>query len=120
MFDKTWIFERGGRPVIYESEAEYSNLPKSLRWRHVRYEPTALPPIDFSWEREWRIPCTELEFCPTAATVVVPTSDWASRLIDEHEQDQDDWVQMYSRVLDEEIAEQYRDDFPWEIFVLGH
>jgi len=119
IFDKKWVFEKGGRPVIYQSEAEYYDLPESLRWRHVRYEPANSPAIDFSWEREWRIPCTELQFRSNEAAIIVPTSDWADRLIGEHEREQDYRVQMYSLVLDEFIAEQYRDHFPWRITVLG-
>jgi len=45
MFDKTWLFARGGRPVIYQPDADYVALPEDMRWRHVRYEP---PQIDFT------------------------------------------------------------------------
>lgn len=55
MFDKTWVYARGGRPVIYQPESDFNALPEDMRWRHVRYEPIADNPIDFSWEREWRI-----------------------------------------------------------------
>lgn len=48
---KKWLFERGGRPVIYQSDAEFQALPAEMRWRHVRYEPNGCPPTDFSWER---------------------------------------------------------------------
>lgn len=70
MFDKTWVFARGGRPVIYESDHEFSDLPEQLRWRHVRYEPFGPAPIDFTWEREWRMRCEELLFSPTEAAIV--------------------------------------------------
>src|SRR6266516_3972805 len=52
---KSWLFARGGRPVIYRPDEEFLSLPDRMRWRHVRYEPAADPPIDFSWEREWRV-----------------------------------------------------------------
>jgi hypothetical protein len=120
MFDKVLVFERGGRPVIYQSEEEYSALPESLRWRHVRYEPTASPPIDFTWEREWRIHCTGLLFGPSEATIIVPNSVWRDRLIGEHDQDQDHVVHMYSQVMERCMAEQYRDRFPWTVLVLEH
>src|SRR5262245_35390730 len=53
MVPKTWLFERGGRPVIYQPDEEFDDLPESHRWRHVRFEP--LNGVDFTWEREWRI-----------------------------------------------------------------
>lgn len=52
MVPKQWLYAQGGRPVIYQSDAEFYDLPEAIRWRHVRYEPTSAPPIDFTWERE--------------------------------------------------------------------
>lgn len=49
MFDKSKIFELGGRPVIYQSKEEYDCLPESIKYRHVTYNPGE---IDFCWERE--------------------------------------------------------------------
>jgi hypothetical protein len=66
---KDWLFERGGRPVIYQSNSEYDLLPPSLRWRHCRYEPGS---IDFTWEREWRIP-QSVDLDPSETIVVAPT-----------------------------------------------
>lgn len=34
MIDKSWLYEKGGRPVIYESEEEYELLHESQRYRH--------------------------------------------------------------------------------------
>ena|SRR5436305_5885744 len=56
MFEKNWIFERGGRPVIYQPDSDFDLLPEDLRWRHVRFEPTGERIIDWTWEREWRVP----------------------------------------------------------------
>jgi hypothetical protein len=53
MVSKTWLFEKGGRPIIYQSDREYKQLPKELQYRHVRYEPNN--GVVFTWEREWRI-----------------------------------------------------------------
>jgi hypothetical protein len=36
MFDKSWIFAAGGRPVIYQPESDFNVLPEEIRWRHVR------------------------------------------------------------------------------------
>jgi len=64
MFPKSWVYDRGGRPVIYGPWSDFGILPEELRWRHVRYEPTGEQVIDFTWEREWRMRCDELPFSP--------------------------------------------------------
>lgn len=81
---KKWLFSQGGRPVIYQSADEYDALPESLRWRYVRYEPNAEPPIDFSWEREWRIRTNELFLPSEEVTVVIPNEDYVGLLEEEH------------------------------------
>ncbi len=68
---KEWLFQRNGRPVIYQPESEYSYLPPEIQWRHVSYEP---PQVDFTWEREWRVPCTELQITTSDILVLVRTS----------------------------------------------
>jgi hypothetical protein len=84
MVSKRWLFGQGGRPVIYETDQEYDNLPETHRWRHVLYEqrPHSFP-VDFTWEREWRIKCDYLEFDEAAANIVVPDFAWAQRLTDD-------------------------------------
>ncbi len=72
---KEWLFSQGGRPVIYQSDAEYENLSEELKWRHARYEPNN--GIDFTWEREWRIRTSSLTLDPKHTLVVVPTVDEA-------------------------------------------
>jgi hypothetical protein len=116
IFEKRWIFAQRGRPVIYQTDGEFSQLPEELRWRHVRYEPNRDEPIDFTWEREWRIKCGALTFDPSSAGIVVPDEDWAQRMISEHETEQNFKVFQYSEMLDDEmLAEQYREPFPWRI-----
>ncbi len=117
-FNKKWIFEQGGRPAIYQPDIEYAALPESHKWRHVRYEPTANEPIDFTWEREWRIQTDELRFDCSVVAIVVPTCYWAERLFDEHETEQDYKILAYSQIMNEELALQYRDSFDWLIYVL--
>lgn len=39
MVDKVWLYKQGGRPVIYESNPEFDDLPLSKQYLHVRYEP---------------------------------------------------------------------------------
>jgi hypothetical protein len=74
---KTWLFQQGGRPVIYQPDSEFNNLPANLQWRHVRYEP---PYIDFTWEREWRVPCPELRLPTSDVLVLVRTAEEAYKI----------------------------------------
>lgn len=81
MVDKTWLFLRGGRPVIYQPESEYHLLHPDQRYRHKRYEPDR--GIDFTWEREWRVRTDSFALDPGATTVIVPTRRWEERLLAE-------------------------------------
>ena len=109
MFDKCFIFGQGGRPVVYQSAGEFADLAEAKRWKHVRYEP--VQEIDFTWEREWRLPC-DLSFTPNQATVVVPTKKNIALLAAHYEDEQDSWVQQLSNVIGES-AESMRAVFPW-------
>jgi len=119
VFDKSWVFASGGRPVIYQPDNEFDALSPAHRWRHMRYEPTATPPIDFSWEREWRLATPALAFDPAHAGIVLPVGDWADRLMDAHNEQQAWRIYEYSQVLEMDLAEQYREAFGWRIFELG-
>jgi len=117
LFKKRRIFELGGRPVIYQTNEEFEGLPTEYRWRHVRYEPNV--PIDFTWEREWRIKCSALRFDPSNVRIVVPDVDREQRLRAEHETEQNYLSQQYSEGLgDEMLAAQLREPFPWRIHKL--
>jgi hypothetical protein len=94
---KRWLFEQGGRPVIYGRESEYSALPEDFRWRHVRYEPDLEPPIDFTWEREWRIKTDRLGITPDVASLVLPDTSWADRVPRERRY-QDPYASLYSEI----------------------
>ncbi|SRR6266496_4044553 len=119
MVSKQWLFAQGGRPVIYESDQEYDDLPETHRWRHVLYELREnFFPIDFTWEREWRIKCAHLEFDETSAKIVVPDSAWAERLANEHHAEQSYLVAQYGQIFDDMIAEQLREKFKWTILTL--
>jgi hypothetical protein len=82
MVDKKWLYERGGRPVIYQSDSEFDLLKPEQQWRHVRYEPHAR--VDFTWEREWRIRTDELLLDLEAATLVIPNREWEARFHEQH------------------------------------
>ena len=50
---KKAAFAAGGRPVIYLPDEEGQWIPTEQKWRHVRFEFAA---VDFTHEREWRVP----------------------------------------------------------------
>jgi hypothetical protein len=87
MVPKTWLFVRGGRPVIYQPDEEFEGLPEKYRWRHVRFDPAS--EVDFTWEREWRIQTDQLDFDPWTAKVIVPSYEWVNRLEEDHRRDED-------------------------------
>lgn len=120
MVSKEWLFSIGGRPAIYETDQEFADLSPSQRWRHMRYDiRRGYERVDYTWEREWRIQCSELFFDPSLATIVVPDSSWAARLKSEHRRDEDYKVMQYSVIMDSEEAEMYRDQFEWIVVTLG-
>jgi hypothetical protein len=115
MLDKTWVFARGGRPVIYQTEAEFDALPEALRWRHMRYEPNDVHPTDFTWEREWRLHLDELALAPAYATVVVPDPMWLTRLREVFD-DREAWqVEAYAQILGADAAAAFRNEFTWQV-----
>lgn len=119
MFDKSWIFGQGGRPVIYQPEDEYEILDKKIRWRHVRYEPNAENPIDFTWEREWRIKCKEVTFTPSDVIIIVPDPTWAKYMQEMHQFQQDIELEFYSTIFSLDIVEEFREEFPWRLGTLS-
>lgn len=118
MVEKKWLFERGGRPVIYQSDEEFELLPESHKWRHMRYEPHKNPPIDFSWEREWRIHCDTLTFDHSMASIIVQNSDWANRLCYDHRCRQELRLREYELIFDDFLAQNFYEPFVWNVFPL--
>ena len=51
--NKQTVFAAGGRPVIYIPDNEAGWIPSDQQWRQVRFEP---PGVDWTHEREWRVP----------------------------------------------------------------
>jgi len=115
MFDKSWVYQRGGRHVIYEPDRDFDILPEELHWRHVRYEPAGDKIVDFTWEREWRMHCDELQFSPADAEVIVPNEEWESALRRSHDAEQDMVVEQYANAMERQTAGQLRELFPWRI-----
>lgn len=112
---KSWLFGLGGRPAIYQTSAEYDLLPDQLKWRHVRYEPNASPPIDFSWEREWRICAESVTLEPATAHILVPNESWAERIICDHQEHEQEYIDR----LASEYGEEYR-MYPHEQFAFTY
>ena len=112
MVDKTWLWNKGGRPVIYQSDEEYELLHTSQKYRHKRYEPDK--GIDFTWEREWRIWITEIPLEPKETTLVVPNRTWVNWLQDSYLE------QIRGRVMVmEEDGYQYVESYPWHFIALS-
>ena len=78
---KQWLFAQGGRPVIYDHPESEAELPETLRYRLVSYDPSVSH--DFTWEREWRIETEALALDPRHTLVVVPTADEAFEIVNE-------------------------------------
>ena len=84
MFEKSFIYSLGGRPVIYQSDEEYEYLHQLHRYRHVRYEPHNN--IDFTWEREWRANTPFVPVSPQHVILVMPNVEWKDYLLNEFNQ----------------------------------
>ena len=116
MVSKKWLYEQGGRPVIYQHMSEFDNLPDSHRWRHVTYEPGV---VDFTWEREWRIRTECLAIDPSVANIIVPDRGWAESLYSLHAEMVRQDIESYSTIFDREEAEwRFDRPFEWQIFTL--
>lgn len=85
---KTWLYERGGRPVIYDHPDSLNEYPDSLRYRFCPYDPPNA--VDFTWEREWRVPSAKLTLDPKHTLVVVPTSAEAFEFVYGHASEKPD------------------------------
>ena len=116
-FEKEWIFGSGGRPVIYEPEHEFVQLPETLQWRHVRLE-LGSSAVDFTWEREWRLPCTELRFSEHNVTVVLPDDEARERFIHDVKTDSLHEAWAYSQVLEDDEWRQLDCGNPWRTVTL--
>jgi hypothetical protein len=76
---KKWLFEKGGRPVIYDHGDAFQQYPDSLQHRFVPYDPAN--GVDFTWEREWRIKIDELILEPKHTLIIVPTAEEAFEVV---------------------------------------
>jgi len=76
-FPKSYIFQQGGRPVMYEKkETAKKILPKDEWWRIVDFNLMDRENIvDWTHEREWRLPADEFHFDLSRAVILLPNSD---------------------------------------------
>ena len=117
LLKKRWLFERGGRPVIYGPDTQFQELSQEFKWRHVRYEPTEDSVVDFTWEREWRICTDRLEFAPGDVRVVVGSAYYANCMCQLHDREQDRMAESYRIAGCGEEASLYRIEFPWTVVI---
>lgn len=92
-FKKDYLFQKGGRPVIYGLEQEKQLLDKSIQWRFVKYEPNK---EDFTWLREWRIEQAELVF-QNEDCIVITTTDAELFSLTQEEGDAEEFMIEYVR-----------------------
>ncbi len=135
MVKKDWLFRLGGRPVIYGPSEELDELPSSWQWRTVKFSPISNPPIDFTWEREWRINTAELLFNSEDVSVIVPDLKGAHKIYDLYidpqvedrfnwEYEKENFIRSYSQIMDSREAERWFGSppsvgyFPWKIITL--
>jgi hypothetical protein len=56
-FERRYAFRMGARPVFYMPRMEAERLvPANEHWRVVTFDLEREPPVDWSFEREWRLP----------------------------------------------------------------
>lgn len=114
MVDKKYVFQSGGRPVIYQPDSDFEKLPEELRYRHVRFELDRPGiPVDLTWEREWRLHANELVLPPEATTVILPGRDWRDVLIEDHTKTIQNQVQVSGSDAAPAVT-----PYPWHIIVL--
>lgn len=120
IFSKRYIYSIGGRPVIYQPDSDFHLLHESMKWRHVRFELGTPQPIDFTWEREWRLPATELRIDPAYTHLVLPNKAWLDFLMSEHTSIEMAKVQHYAQIMPIEFAQQvYFEPFKWNAWLLS-
>ena len=101
MFGKPYVFERGGRPVIYERlERAKALLPNDEWWRIVSLDLLDEENfIDWTHEREWRLP-GRFDFDIEEATVVLPNKYGYDRFLKLcREYDEEDILQSIKGVV---------------------
>ena len=83
-FPKPYIFKNGGRPVFYEEKEKAKLiLPPDEHWRIVDYSLlNENNIIDWTHEREWRMPGDQFHFDISKATILLPNQELYSELLE--------------------------------------
>jgi hypothetical protein len=118
LLGKDYLYALGGRPVIYQSDAEYKELPASLRYRHVQYDPLTDPPIDVTWEREWRLRADVLPLEPERCCIVVASEQDRIALLTEHAEREEMRLEVMAPTVDGSLADLFSESFPWPVISL--
>ena len=118
LLGKDYLFALGGRPVIYQPDAEYDQLPVALRYRHVRYDPLTVPPIDFTWEREWRLRADDLQLEPERCCIVVASEADRAALFTEHAEHEELRLEALGPAVGGTLADQFAESFLWPVISL--
>ena len=118
LLGKDYLYAMGGRPVIYESEAEFERLPDALRYRHMRYDPLADPPVDFTWQREWRLRADRMPLEPERCCIVVASEADRAALLHEHEVREEQRLEALVTAPGASLAGQFAEFFPWPVISL--
>ncbi|MFN2424711.1 MAG: hypothetical protein ABR572_13155 [Cryomorphaceae bacterium] len=118
MTTKQHISQLQGAPVIYQSEDMFYELPENLRWKHVTFDLSRKPPIDFTWEREWRVKKTSLEIDPLNYILVVPNREIADNIVSDHYYSEMGQVKYYDMIIGD-LAEFMVRPFQWNFEYLS-
>lgn len=119
LFAKSYIYSLGGRPVIYQPDADFSHLAPAVQWRHMRFDLSGAQPIDFTWEREWRAHATHIPIDPSYTHLVFPNRAWLDHFQAEHHNVEMSKVQQYSQMMPYELASMYYEPFRWTAWFLS-
>lgn len=82
-FQKHYIYQKNGRPVIYDDTNQAKEyLPESEWWRIVRLDLSDREHIiDWTHEREWRVP-EKLLFDYSQCEIIVPSSKYYHKFVE--------------------------------------
>ncbi|MBC5745622.1 DUF2971 domain-containing protein [Lachnospiraceae bacterium MD308] len=82
-FQKTFIYKKGGRPVIYDNtDLAEQYLLESEHWRIVKLDlSNKYNLVDWTHEREWRVP-NSLGFKYSDCEIILPTSKYYKKFIE--------------------------------------
>ena len=118
LLGKDYLYALGGRPVIYQSATEYGQLPESMRFRHVEYDPLADPPIDATWQREWRLRADVLPLEPERCCIVVASEADRVALLTEHAEREEMRLEVLAPTVGGSLADLFSESFPWPVISL--